>query len=140
MAARRAWAPYQRNTFVTPPFAGHVSGHSTFSRAGAEVLTEFTGSKYFPGGLGEKQAPRDHFLHFEIGPTEDIVLQWASFYDAADEAGISRLWGGIHVKVDDRRGRILGARVGKDAWAPAQRYYSGIGDTADGSGPEPGPR
>ena len=45
-----AWAPYQRNTFVTPPFAGHVSGHSTFSRAGAEVLTEFTGSKYFPGG------------------------------------------------------------------------------------------
>ena len=34
------WVPYQRATFVTPPFAGYVSGHSTFSRAAAEVLTD----------------------------------------------------------------------------------------------------
>ena len=33
------WVPYQRPTFVTPAFAGYVSGHSTFSRAAAEVLT-----------------------------------------------------------------------------------------------------
>ncbi len=68
------------------------------------------------------------------------MLQWASFYDAADEAGISRLWGGIHVEVDDRRGLDTCARVGKDAWALAQRYYGGIGDADDGSGSEPGPR
>lgn len=129
-----AWVPYQRDNFVTPPFAGYVSGHSTFSRAGAEVMTAFTGSKYFPGGLGEKIVPKDRFLHFEIGPTEDIVLQWATYYDAADEAGISRLWGGIHVAADDRHGRIIGARVGKDAWALAQRYYSGAGDAVDDSG------
>mgnify|MGYP001827974887 CR=1 FL=1 len=39
------WVPYQRSTFVTPAFAGYVSGHSSFSRAAAEVLTELTGSR-----------------------------------------------------------------------------------------------
>ncbi|MBL7774357.1 MAG: vanadium-dependent haloperoxidase, partial [Saprospiraceae bacterium] len=47
------WMPYQRKTFVTPPFAGYISGHSTYSRAAAEVLTQITGDEYFPGGLGE---------------------------------------------------------------------------------------
>ena len=42
------WWPYQRPSFVTPPFAGYVSGHSTYSRAAAEVLTAFTGSSFFP--------------------------------------------------------------------------------------------
>ena len=46
------WVPYQRKTFVTPPFAAFPSGHSTYSRAAAELLTRFTGSEYFPGGLG----------------------------------------------------------------------------------------
>ncbi|HEX9550750.1 MAG TPA: hypothetical protein VF971_06625, partial [Candidatus Limnocylindrales bacterium] len=40
------WVPYQLPTFVTPAFQGFISGHSTFSRAGAEVLTAFTGSEY----------------------------------------------------------------------------------------------
>ena len=44
------WMPYQLLGFVTPPFAGYVSGHSTYSRTGAEVLTLFTGSEFFPGG------------------------------------------------------------------------------------------
>ena len=44
------WWPYQRIDFVTPPFAGYVSGHSTFSRAAAEVMKTITGSEYFPGG------------------------------------------------------------------------------------------
>ncbi len=47
------WWPYQRGTFVTPPFAGYVSGHSTFSRAAAEVLTALTGNEFFPGGMGD---------------------------------------------------------------------------------------
>ena len=46
------WLPYQRDTFVTPAFAGYVSGHSAFSRAAAEVLAEMTGSPFFPGGMG----------------------------------------------------------------------------------------
>ena len=45
------WVPYQLPTFVTPAFPGYASGHSSFSRAAAEVLTGFTGSEYFPGGV-----------------------------------------------------------------------------------------
>ena len=61
------WVPYQRDSFVTPPFAGYVSGHSTFSRAAAEVLARFTGSAFFPGGVGEFVAPVHQFLAFESG-------------------------------------------------------------------------
>ncbi len=55
------WEPYQRASFVTPPFAGYVSGHSTFSRAAAEILTLFTGDEFFPSGLGEFKAKRMNF-------------------------------------------------------------------------------
>jgi len=118
------WLPYQRATFVTPAFAGYVSGHSTFSRAGAEVLTALTGSPYFPGGLLEWRIPKGS-LATDAGPTRDIVLQWATYYDAADQAGISRLYGGIHIPADDFEGRKLGSLCGKSAWALAQRYFEG---------------
>jgi hypothetical protein len=116
------WVPYQRPTFVTPSFAGYVSGHSTFSRAAAEVLTGITGSEYFPGGLGEWRVPADG-LEFEAGPDEDVVLQWATYADAADQAGISRLYGGIHVRADDLVGRRMGAEVGHAAWVRAQEHF-----------------
>ncbi|MEM8931912.1 MAG: vanadium-dependent haloperoxidase, partial [Acidobacteriota bacterium] len=90
------WWPYQRPSFVTPPFAGYVSGHSTYSRAAARVLTDFTGSEYFPGGLGEFHAPQNAFLVFEDGPSVDVTLQWAKYFDAADECSLSRIYGGIH--------------------------------------------
>ncbi len=118
------WVPYQRDTFVTPAFAGYVSGHSTFSRAAADVLTRFTGNAYFPGGLGEWTIPAGG-LEFEAGPAEDVTLQWATYHDAADQAGISRLYGGIHVRADDLQGRIMGATCGKAAWELAQRYFDG---------------
>ena len=117
------WVPYQRDTFVTPPFAGYVSGHSTFSRAGAEVLAAITGSEFFPGGLGEFVAPAHDFLAFESGPTETVTLQWATYYDAADEAGLSRLYGGIHPRVDDLPGRIIGSKIGIAAYARALSYF-----------------
>lgn len=118
------WVPYQRPTFVTPAFAGYVSGHSTFSRAAAEVMTAFTGSEYFPGGLLEAAFPAGGLL-FEDGPTEDITLQWATYFDASDQAGISRLFGGIHVPADDFEGRKIGSQCGKEAWALALRYFDG---------------
>jgi hypothetical protein len=117
------WLPYQRETFVTPPFAGFISGHSTFSRAAAEVLTRFTGSGYFPGGLGTFTAPQGTYLAFENGPTETITLQWARYYDAADQAGISRLLGGIHIGADDLGGRRAGAQVGVAAYEKAVTYF-----------------
>jgi len=118
------WVPYQRSTFVTPAFAAYVSGHSAFSRAAAEVLTEITGSEYFPGGLGTFTVPAGS-LEFESGPSVDVELQWATYPDAADEAGLSRLYGGIHVRSDDLRGREIGAEAGRGAWALAAQYLDG---------------
>jgi len=120
----KTWVPYQRATFVTPAFPGFVSGHSTFSRAAATVLDHFTGSPYFPGGLGEFTIHAGTLIH-ELGPTADVTFQYASYYDAADEAGQSRLWGGIHVSPDDFNGRIIGAGVGEDAFELATKYFDG---------------
>ena len=119
------WLPYQRDTFVTPAFASYFSGHSTFSRAAAEVLTRLTGSRYFPGGLFEFVAPANNFLKFELGPSTDVHLQWASYYDAADQAGLSRLYGGIHPRIDDFTGRIVGSQVGIGVWTLAAKYFDG---------------
>ncbi|SHJ91491.1 Por secretion system C-terminal sorting domain-containing protein [Reichenbachiella agariperforans] len=119
------WQPYQRPSFVTPPFAGYVSGHSTFSRAAAEILSLLTGSEYFPGGMGEFVARKDNFLVFETGPSEDLTLQWARYQDASDQCSLSRIWGGIHPPVDDIAGRRIGYRIGHQAFAFAERYFNG---------------
>ena len=118
------WIPYQLPTFVTPAFPAWVSGHSSFSRAAAEVLVGITGSEYFPGGISGYTIKAGS-LKFEAGPTTDIKLQWATYYDASDQAGQSRLWGGIHIQADDFAGRRIGSQCGKMAWTIAQRYYSG---------------
>ena len=136
------WVPYQQDNFVTPAFAAYVSGHSTFSRAAAEVLSLFTGSEYFPEGLSEMTFTKDDFLDFELGPSETVTLQWAKYYDAADEAGISRLWGGIHVPPDDFAGRTMGSSIGINAYNLASLYFQGNYDPSvvdstwnvDGSG------
>ena len=128
------WWPYQRPTFVTPPFAGYVSGHSTFSRAASEVLTAFTGSTYFPGGMGSYSLSKDEFLVFEDGPSVDLELQWATFYDASDESSISRIYGGIHPPADDFPGRIIGAEIGKDSFSRARSLFDPAGVCI--SGPE----
>lgn len=108
------WVPYQRATFVTPAFASYVSGHSVFSRAGAEVLAGFTGSEYFPGGILTHAVPAGTLLH-EEGPSETLTLNWATYFDASDEAGRSRIWGGIHIRADDEAGRRLGSELGQAA-------------------------
>lgn len=118
------WLPYQRDTFVTPAFAGYVSGHSGFSRAAAEVMALFTGSTFFPGGLFSYTIPAGD-LQFEAGPTTDVTLQWATYFDAADEAGESRIYGGIHVSPDDGPGRIMGSKIGKAAFVHSQKYWNG---------------
>lgn len=120
------WWPYQRPSFVTPPFAGYISGHSTFSRAAAEVLTILTGDPYFPGGLGEFKANKNEFLVFEEGPSVDITLQWATYRDASDQCSLSRIWGGIHPPADDIPGRLIGERIGVAAFNLANDYFNGL--------------
>jgi hypothetical protein len=122
------WVPYQRSTFVSPAFAGYVSGHSTFSQAAARVMTAFTGSESFPGGLYEHQVAAGAFIH-EEGPDNPITLQWATYADAADQAGISRLFMGIHISVDDIAGRLVGAACGEEAWTLAQRHFGGTSES-----------
>ncbi|MAJ52261.1 MAG: hypothetical protein CMB82_11720 [Flammeovirgaceae bacterium] len=119
------WWPYQRLSFVTPPFAGYISGHSTFSRSAAEVMTALTGDAFFPGGIGEFVAKKDEFLHFEQGPSMDITLQWATYQDASDQTSLSRIWGGIHPPVDDIVGRLIGEKIGLSAFNKAKRYFEG---------------
>ena len=119
------WLPYQRDTFVTPAFPGYVSGHSTFSRAAAEVLVRITGDEFFPGGMGSFVAKQGEYLAFESGPASDVILQWATYYDAADQSGQSRIYGGIHVPADDGPGRIIGSQCGIGAWNLASSYYDG---------------
>ena len=117
------WVPYQRPSFVTPPFAGYVSGHSTFSRAAAEVLTKLTGSNFFPGGMGIFNMGENEFLVFEDGPSINLTLQWATYQDASDQCSLSRIWGGIHPPIDDVAGRIIGETIGNDAFFQSVSYF-----------------
>lgn len=118
------WWPYQRPTFVTPPFSGYISGHSTFSRSAAELLTFATGDEYFPGGIGEFVAEQNEFLEFEEGPSEEIVLQWATYRDASDQCSLSRIWGGIHPPIDDIPGRQNGIVIGPLAFEKANDLFN----------------
>jgi hypothetical protein len=132
------WWPYQRPNFVTPPFAGYVSGHSTFSRAAAEVMTGITGDPFFPGGMGTFLCPQNEFLIFEEGPTTDVTLQWATYRDASDQCSLSRIWGGIHPSTDDIPGRRMGIVIGEQSVEFSDMYFSGnvgplCGVDADGN-------
>lgn len=117
------WWPYQRPSFVTPPFAGFVSGHSTYSRAAAEVLTLLTGDEFFPGGKSGFEIKANDFLVFERGPSVDMTLEWATYRDASDQCSLSRIWGGIHPPADDIPGRIIGAQVGIKAFEAAEAFF-----------------
>ncbi|MHA7058300.1 vanadium-dependent haloperoxidase [Aquimarina sp. M1] len=117
------WWPYQRYTFATPPFAGYTSGHSTFSTTGAILLDYMTGSPYFPNGLETFTARKNEFLAFEDGPSEEVTLQWATFYDAAIETCLSRVWGGIHPPADDIEGRRMGKKIAENSIEFAKHFF-----------------
>ena len=119
------WWPYQRPTFVSPPFAGYISGHSTFSRTAAELMALFTGDEYFPGGKSEFEAPMNQFLVFEDGPSVDLILEWAKYADASDQTSLSRIWGGIHPPADDVPGRLIGMQLGPQAFSYARSFFNG---------------
>ena len=117
------YRPYQPETFPTPPFPEYVSGHSTFSSAGARVLLRFTGSDLF----GARVTVRPGTSRVEPGATPLLpqILTWPTFSGALDEAGRSRRQGGIHFLDGDYHGRALGTSVGQNAWTKAQTYFDG---------------
>ncbi|NOU43821.1 MAG: vanadium-dependent haloperoxidase [Methyloglobulus sp.] len=113
------WKPYQVDTLVTPAFAEYVSGHSIFSASAAETLNLFTGSDYF--GQSATVAAGSSRVEPGLVPANDTVLYWASFSEAADEAGISRRYGGIHFIDGDLEARKLGRLIAQQAWKKTQR-------------------
>jgi PAP2 superfamily len=118
------WLPYQPATFPTPPFPEYPSGHSTFSAAGATILALFTGSDAFGGSVTIPAGSST--VEPGISPRMDVTLSWPTFTAAANEAGISRRYGGIHFRQGDLDGRLLGRLVGVQAWAKALTYFAGL--------------
>jgi hypothetical protein len=115
------WLPYQPSTFPTPPFPGYSSGHSTFSGAGAEILRLFTGSERF--GASASFAAGSSRFEPGVVPSTDLRLTWPTFISAANEAGLSRRYGGIHTEQDDLEGRAAGRHVAQLAWAKSLRLF-----------------
>ena len=96
------WEPL----LITPPFPEYPSGHSTQSGAAAAVLTAIFGEGYRFGDP----------THEEDGMA---ARQFTSFWQAADEAAVSRLYGGIHFRAAIERGLEQGRCIG--AYAVALR-------------------
>jgi hypothetical protein len=122
------WLPYQRANFVTPSFPEYISGHSTFSAAAAAVLKAATGSDTFgmsvtiPAGSSRVEPKTDTQPGVPAAP---ITLSWKSFAEAADQAGISREYGGIHFNDGDFEARQAGELVGLQTWSKAKNYFNG---------------
>lgn len=123
------WLPYQPANVVTPAFPEYVSGHSTFSAAAATVLATFTGSDV----LGAS-ATVDTLRADRVKLARPVTLAWPTFSAAADEAGLSRRYGGIHFAEGDLAGRALGRRVGAAVWARAAGYWTGARGPASVAG------
>jgi hypothetical protein len=128
------WMPYNPGTNLTPPFPGYFSGHSVFSRSSATVLKLFTGSDTF--GFSAV-IPMCDVAYFGVDflrcfgrvepgiPSVDTTVSFATFSDAAEQAGLSRLYGGIHFPDDNTRAQEVGRQIGTLAWVKAQRYFNG---------------
>lgn len=99
----RAWKPLLQ----TPPFPEYPSGHSVVSVAAAEVLTELFGDDFAYTDDTEER--------FGIP-----ARRFTSFRQAADEAAISRLYGGIHFRDGIEGGKVMGRAVGHAVLARAQ--------------------
>ena len=131
------WQPYQDVTFVTPAFPEYTSGHSGFSYAAASVLEAFTGSDVLFDGTsrgaqdldGDGQPDligsyRTDALTFEQYDGDPITLQWSTVWEAAAEAGRSRLYGGIHIQDGDLRARAMGKAVAEVAWDASEALFT----------------
>lgn len=112
------WVPY----IETPPFPEYVSGHSSFSRAAATVLRQFTGSDHFGGCTTLKTGSSVS----EPGkvPCMEVRLDWPTFTSAAEQAGLSRIYGGIHFSRGNEEGQKLGISIGTNAWEKALFYFN----------------
>jgi hypothetical protein len=129
------WLPYQQASFPTPPFPDYVSGHSTYSAAAARILELWTGSDRFGDQI--ILAAGSSRIEPGITPANPVTLHWETFTDAANQAGMSRRYGGIHFRSADLAGRLLGRVVAFNAWQKAQSYFDGNSGIAGSASPVP---
>jgi hypothetical protein len=121
------WNSYQPpGSNSSPPFPEYVSGHSSFSAAAAEVLQRYLGHDQLD--LSVDIAVGGSRFEPGITPAEPITLAWESFSAAAQSAGDSRLYGGIHFADGNEDGLALGQAVGRDVWSAAQDLAYGALD------------
>ncbi len=123
------WKPYQPDSFLTPPFPEYSSGHSCFSAAAALVLRNFTGSDAF--GATATVVAGSSKVQPGTAPSVDVTLSWPTFTAAANEAGLSRRYGGIHFAQGDIASRVLGNQVGDTAWTKARKFIRGTANPGD---------
>ena len=137
------WHPYSPYTFITPPFPGYTSGHSTVSGACAKMLELFTGSDRFEqtelrtaGALTEPGFKCELIQRIEgkappgvESLTCDVALKMPTFSAAAEMAGLSRVLGGYHIQSDNAAGLELGRKVAVFSWPKIQAYYDGTADS-----------
>jgi len=135
------WHPYSPSTFITPPFPGYTSGHSTVSAACAKMLELHTGSDRFmvvaerhAGELTEEGASCEEMQQWlgrmpEVAPGEELTCEvdipMATFTEAAELAGISRVLGGYHIQADNIAGLELGRDVAEELYPKVQAYFRG---------------
>jgi hypothetical protein len=136
------WHPYSPATFVTPPFPGFPSGHSTVSSASARILELFTGSNRFgdkakrAGGMLTEPGFKCAIIQMRDGKlpkgheklTCDVVLALPTFSATAKMAGISRVMGGYHIQADNIGGLDLGRKVADSCWPKMKDYFNGTAD------------
>jgi len=92
--------PAWTSLIATPPFPSYTSGHSTFSSASARVLALFFGTDQFSFSTTSDALP-------------GVTRSFTRFSDAAEEAGQSRIYGGIHWQFDNQAGLASGTALGE---------------------------
>lgn len=138
------WIPYSPINFITPPFPGYVSGHSTVSGASARVLEFLTGSDYYgystvwevgsltePGFPSHPSYPAYMMQQVEGRPLPDfelskhVPISFPTFSSVAEAAGISRIWGGFHIQSDNIDGLVLGRKIAIHNWQILIQLFNG---------------
>lgn len=137
--AEADWLPYQESNFVTPPFPDFVSGHSTFSACASRILYQIVKKNSIdlkgvvmnsnllkllnPVLFSETDNSEINMCQINILPgssgidTEEttplsgISIGWNSLDEMAGEAGISRIYGGIHYNSSNQAGLSLGREL-----------------------------
>jgi hypothetical protein len=115
------WEPY----LPTPPFPSYISGHSAFTAAWARAMELAAGKPDFNFSTTVK-----HLYVEQRELAKPVTLFYPTFASAADAAGMSRIWAGVHWPADNERGLKLGRKVGENVWRRAEQFVLGTASPA----------